>query len=158
MDEAQKQRLEYLKKKQQELRHTKALLQEKRCMIEGIPDFEKHYVFANAEQINGIMTFLDNLSARTATRPDFRVLPKEGILYETMENETNQVFVCFLHGMHAIFDDLFAMGELRQCCKDIRYWQEFCEDLLLIWDNFQYFIYIEGQHTPIKSTLEKPKQ
>lgn len=158
MNETQKRRLEYLKEKQRKLWHTQAIAMEKRCMIESIPNFEKQYAFADVEQINGIMTFLHTLPAMTPTRPDFRILPKEEIPYKKIENDAKTVFVCFLHGIHAVFDDLFVMGTLGQCCKDMVYWQDLCEDLLLILDNFQDFIYIEGRHTPIKSKWEKPKR
>ena len=158
LEESKKQRLEYLKKKQQELWHTRAVAEEKRCLVEGIPQFEKQYMFANTEQIKGITTFLHTLPAMTPTRPDFRILPKEEIAYATIAEEKTKVSICFLHGIHAEFDDLFVMGTLAQCCKDMVYWQDFCADLLLVAKNCMDFIYIEGEYTPIRSKWEQPKQ
>ncbi len=158
LDESKKQRLEYLKKKQRELWHTRAITEEKKCIIESIPHFEKRYVFADAEQIKEIMAFLHTLPAMTPTRPDFRILPKEEVTYETIADDKTKVYICFLYGMHAEFDDLFVMGTLEQCCRDMVYWQDFCADLLLIAENCMDFIYIEGAYKPIKSKWEQPKQ
>lgn len=152
MDEAKKQRLAYLQERQRQIWHERAILQEKTEFQKSIPDFGKHYVFANAEQNDNVNTFLDRLPALTPTRPDFQNLEKQEMSYIDMKNEKSQVFICFLHGMY-VSSDLFCMGELQQVCKDMEYWQDFCSDLILLWNNFRDFIYINGDKMPIKSRL-----
>ena len=120
MDETQKQRLEYLKEKQKQIWHERVVLRQKTEFQECIPDFDKHYVFANAEQIKNVNAFLDKLPALTPTRPDFQNLAKQEMPYANMQNEKSRVFVCFLHGMYVSFD-VFCMGELQQVCKDMEF-------------------------------------
>lgn len=152
MDKAMKNRLEFLKKQQKQRAHERRVEFEKERLISEHVDFRKYYRFAAQDETDRINSFLNGLPFRR-TRPDFSKLTVEHrseSADDLLQYENENIWICCLCGSIELIN-LFTFGKMSSFINDFEYWYDISDYLLLLFNNFVDFVYIDDNGEIVKS-------
>lgn len=118
-----------------------------------LPDFDKRYKFADNITKVKISEFIEKLPYSAPSRPDLSALPRRTEFY----GHSGRVWICFLSGSREIFD-IFISCEISDFFKDYDDWYFFSAYLLLLYEDFSGFIYIDDDKNETEVLLETKEE
>ena len=101
-----------------------------------------------------ISSFIEKLPYSAPSRLDFAALP---CCKEFSEPCGRRAWICFLSGSREIFD-IFVSCKISDFLKDYDYWYFFSAYLLLLYDDFSGFIYIDDNKNKTEFLLEPKRE
>lgn len=141
LTEEQRARMDELRSANKKLISERNTAQEKERMAEWIENFAEKYTFADETVAEKLYSIIDEIPYGFTTRPDFNCLPDHRKVSET-ELRGGRVWICFLCGTEEIFH-IFVSGTLSDFLEDYDDWYFISPYLLLIYDDFNRFLYID---------------
>lgn len=145
MQEDKKQRLNQWLEQQKQRIYNAKINDQKDHILREIPQFHKHYQFADKEDIIKLKMFLKSLPTLTNIRLDFSQLPNQQEIKSFKDiNAHFNVWICFLCGSPELFE-LYPYGDIQNFINDFESWQYISPYLILVCDNFKDFIFIDDE-------------
>lgn len=141
LTEEQRARMDELRSANKKLILERNMAREGERMAEWIENFAEKYTFADESVAEKLYSIIDEIPYGTPTRPDFDRLPDHREVSET-ELRSGRVWICFLCGSEEIFH-IFVSGTLSDFLEDYDEWYFISPYLLLVYDNFNGFLYID---------------
>ncbi len=156
MEENMKKRLELLKRQLKQREHEKCVAYEKERLISEHIDFTRYYRFADRGETDRINSFLNGLPVR-CLRPDFSKLlieHRSQSIDDLLQYDKEDIWICCLCGSIELIN-LFSFGKMSSFIHDFEYWYDLSDYLLLLFNNFIDFIYIDDNGEIVKSKIER---
>lgn len=141
LTEEQRARMDELRSAHKKLIFERNTARERERMAECIENFAEKYTFANGSVAEKLYGIIDEIPCKTPARPDLDCLPGHREVSET-ELRGGKVWICFLCGSEEIFH-IFVSGTLSDFLEDYDDWYFISPYLLLVYDNFNGFLYID---------------
>lgn len=110
-------------------------------MSAEIEQFEQRYEFADTETVARIVDFIDKLPFHRPSRVDLERFSTSRS-YSPSDADSKSVWICFLLGDEALFK-VFVKGSMVDFFTDFDEWVFYSPYLLLIYNDFGGFIFID---------------
>lgn len=141
MTDEQRKRLAELKANKRESEKKAEIERIKMQMSAEIKDFGQRYEFADTETTERIGDFIDKLPFCRPACVNLEKFPLRRE-YSPIESRTGYVWICFLLGDEALFK-IFVKGSVTDFFADFDEWTFYSPYLLLIYNDFGGFIFID---------------
>ena len=151
MQEEKKIRLKQLQQQQRQKIYNARINAQKEHIFREISHFHKQYQFADKEDIIKLKTFLQSLPTITSHRLDIsQLLFNNEVKYVNDINTHFNVYICFLCGSSELFE-LFPCGDIQDIINDFDSWQAISPYLILVFENFEDFLFIDDEKKIMQS-------
>lgn len=141
LTEEQRARMDELRSENKEMILERNMARERERMAEWIENFAEKYTFADESVAEKLYSIIDEIPYGLPARPDFDRLPGHREVSEE-ELRGGKIWICFLCGSEEIFH-IFVSGTLSDFLEDYDDWYFISPYLLLVYDNFNGFLYID---------------